>query len=182
VITTDIPTVHRLVPPAWIVTVPDCCARAVCFFCGSKGSRPWVCIIRSCGFVTLPLDVATALAGVTSLQFVLSIGDPPVRRIQRCSRLLWIDTTRRHQPGEIDQQLRISKAGNKQLAFGPESKKFWRCDVYFTAFRLGSIQEVRKSVIPGNCAASSPIKGMPMKLASRTQKSVPSAPGSVLVM
>ena len=71
---------------------------------------------------------------------------------------------------------------NTDIGVAAESQNVRRCEAYFTALRPGSIQETRKSVIPGNCAASNPIKGTPMKLPSLIQKSVPSSPVSVLVM
>jgi hypothetical protein len=55
-------------------------------------------------------------------------------------------------------------------------------EIHFAALRLGSIQELTKSAISGNCPTRRPKTGTPMKLANRTQKSRPSLPGSVLVM
>ncbi len=64
---------------------------------------------------TARLRQINGVGPVTSLQFVLTIGNP--RRFPRSrdvAAYLGL-TPRRHQSGEIDQQLRISKAGNKQL-------------------------------------------------------------------
>ena len=64
----------------------------------------------------------------------------------------------------------------------PACRCVFRHEDHFAAFRLGSIHETIKSVIPGNWAVSSAMAGTPMKLASLSQKSKPREPGSVLVM
>ena len=64
---------------------------------------------------TARLRQISGVGPVTALHFVLTIGDPGrFARSRDVAAYLGL-TPRRHQSGEIDQQLRISKAGNKQL-------------------------------------------------------------------
>jgi transposase len=55
------------------------------------------------------------VGSITALQYVLTIGDPGRFAHSRDVPAYLGLTPRRHQSGSIEQQLRISKAGNKQL-------------------------------------------------------------------
>lgn len=57
----------------------------------------------------------SGIGPLTALQFVLTIGDPARFKHSRDVAAYIGLTPRRHQSGEVDPQLRISKAGNRQL-------------------------------------------------------------------
>jgi transposase len=64
---------------------------------------------------TARLRQVSGVGPITALQFVLTVGDPNrFPRSRAVGPYLGL-TPRRHQSGNIDQQLRISKAGDKQL-------------------------------------------------------------------
>jgi transposase len=64
---------------------------------------------------TARLRQISGVGPVTALHFVLTIGDPGRFAHSRDVAAYLGLTPKRHQSGETDQQLRISKAGNKQL-------------------------------------------------------------------
>jgi len=57
----------------------------------------------------------SGVGSITALQYVLTIGDPGRFAHSRDVSAYLGLTPRRHQSGSIEQQLRISKTGNKQL-------------------------------------------------------------------
>ena len=61
------------------------------------------------------LRQVSGVGPITALQYVLTIGDPGRFTHSRDVPAYLGLTPRRHQSGSIEQQLRISKAGNKQL-------------------------------------------------------------------
>jgi hypothetical protein len=61
------------------------------------------------------LRQVSGVGPITALQYVLTIGDPGRFTHSRDIPAYLGLTPRRHQSGSIEQQLRISKAGNKQL-------------------------------------------------------------------
>jgi len=64
---------------------------------------------------TARLRQISGVGPVTALQYVLTIGDPSRFKHSRDVGAYLGLTPRRHQSGNIDQQLRISKAGNRRL-------------------------------------------------------------------
>jgi transposase len=64
---------------------------------------------------TIRLRQISGVGSITALQYVLTIGDPGRFAHSRDVPAYLGLTPRRHQSGSVEQQLRISKAGNKQL-------------------------------------------------------------------
>ena len=64
---------------------------------------------------TIRLRQISGVGPITALQYVLMIGDPNRFSHSRDVPAYLGLTPRRHQSGSVEQQLRISKAGNKQL-------------------------------------------------------------------
>jgi transposase len=93
---------------------------------------------------TIRLRQVSGVGPITALQYVLTIGDPNRFTHSRDVPAYLGLTPRRHQSGSVEQQLRISKAGNKQLRsllvqcaqyllgrFGPDSDlKRWGARIF----------------------------------------------------